>query len=76
MRRKQDLSLREVEGDQPLRLVALSDGVFATVLTLLVLDLKLPDLVQSVQAGPTHFMNELWPHIFSYFLTFLVAGTY
>lgn len=66
----------EVEGDKPLRLVSLSDGIFATALTLLALNLKLPDLAQSAQISAAHLMSELWPHIFSYFLTFLVAGTY
>jgi uncharacterized membrane protein len=55
----------------PSRLIALSDGLFATVLTLLVLDLR-PTGVQGVHA----FLKELGPHLFSYLLTFLVAGTY
>ena len=39
--RSRQLRLR-AEGDEPGRLLALSDGLFATVLTILVLDLKLP----------------------------------
>ena len=32
---------------EPLRLVALSDGLFATVLTLLALDLRVPETLSS-----------------------------
>jgi uncharacterized membrane protein len=64
----------QIEGDEPQRLLALSDGLFATVLTILVLDLKLPELAQS--AGSREIgqaLAELWPHLFSYVLTFTVT---
>ena len=38
-------------GNDLTRLLALSDGLFATVLTILVLDLKLPDLSQAASQG-------------------------
>ena len=61
---------------EPSRVVALSDGLFATVLTLLVLDLRLPDAL-SAQGGDLNvFISWLGPHLFSYLLTFLVAGLY
>ncbi len=60
----------------PLRLLALSDGVFATVLTLLVLDLRIPD-AHTVKGGDVQaFLRWFGPHFFSYLLTFLVGGTY
>lgn len=57
----------------PARLLALSDGLFATVLTLLVLDLRLPE---GIVADMATFTRWLGPHLFSYALTFLVAGSY
>jgi uncharacterized membrane protein len=66
----------DTKGGEPTRLLALSDGVFATVLTILVLDLKL-DLGQNpVTANIGHSIVMLWPHLFSYVLTFLVTGQY
>ena len=74
--RSRQLHLR-AEGDDPGRLLALSDGLFATVLTILVLDLKLPDISQLVSAGDVHrVISELGVHLFSYVLTFVVAGAF
>jgi len=58
------------------RLIALSDGLFATVLTLLVLDLRMP--AEGTSAGVTiaSYIHWLGPHFFSYAMTFLVAGTF
>ncbi len=57
------------------RLRALSDGLFATVLTILVLDLKLPDLSPLVSQGDIRrAFDELAIRLFSYVLTFIVAG--
>jgi uncharacterized membrane protein len=54
------------------RLEAFSDGVLAIVITLLILDIKVP-------AGATgHLGGELvrmWPHYTAYLLSFLVVGT-
>jgi uncharacterized membrane protein len=63
-------------GREPLRLVALSDGLFATVLTLLVLDLRVPEALTADSGNVTTFIRWLGPHLLSYLLTFLVAGTY
>ena len=54
------------------RLIGLSDGLFATVLTLLVLDLRIPDLLSSGDGNPNTFLKWIGPHLFSYLLTFLV----
>jgi uncharacterized membrane protein len=62
-------------GKEPVRLLTLSDGLFATVLTLLVLDLRIPDALNAA-GNMTAFLNWLGLHLFSYLLTFLVAGTY
>jgi uncharacterized membrane protein len=64
------------QGNKPHRLVALSDGLFATELTLLVLDLRLPDAINTISRDSNAFLTWLGPHLFGYLLTFLVAGTY
>ena len=61
---------------EPLRLLALSDGLFATVLTLLVLDLRIPDGLNAAGGGFDAFVRWLGPHLFSYLMTFFVAGNY
>ncbi len=63
-------------GKGPLRLIALSDSLFATVLTLLVLDLRIPEAFNSEGWNVAAFAKGLGPHLFSYLLTFSVAGTY
>ena len=61
---------------EPIRLVSLSDGLFATVLTLLVLDLRIPDALGGQSGDPTAFLRGIGPHLFSYLFTFFVAGIY
>jgi uncharacterized membrane protein len=63
-------------GKEPLRLIALSDGLFATVLTVLVLNLGIPQTLNAGSMNPMVFIKWLGPHLFSYLLTFFVAGTY
>ena len=74
MKKREQSSLMEDKGLD--RMVALSDGLFATVLTLLVLDLRLPDAISSQGTDVITFVKWLGPHLFSYLLTFLVAGIY
>src|ERR1700730_5311053 len=59
------------------RIEALSDGVFAIVLTLLVLEIKVPELPRQVAAPELwHALREPWFVFFSFVLTFLIAGAY
>jgi len=55
------------------RLIFFSDAVFAIVMTLLVLDIRVPDVAAREVPG---LVFELWPKIFSYVLSFLVVGLY
>src|SRR5512140_498479 len=73
-KREPKTSLRR--GKEPLRLLALSDGLFATVLTVLVLDLRIPDTLTVNTGNMAEYVKWLGPHLFSYLLTFLVTGTY
>jgi len=54
------------------RLEAFSDGVFAIVITLLVLDLKLP----AGQGGLGHRLWLIWPKMSAYAITFVIVGIY
>ena len=67
----------KIANKSPERLAALSDGVFAFALTLLVLDLRLPE------AGNIHSERELWhaltlltPSIVMYLMSFLTLGIF
>jgi uncharacterized membrane protein len=59
------------------RVEALADGVFAIVMTLLVLELKVPELPRNVaQAELLRGIRELLPIFFSYFITFMLAASF
>jgi uncharacterized membrane protein len=73
------------EGDEPAvaednslaRLLALSDGVFAIAITLLVLDLRVPDLPEGAdQAALLAALQEQLPNLVTYLLSFYVVGSY
>ena len=49
----------DTKGGEPTRLIALSDGIFATVLTILVLDLKLDLPPNAISADSTHSLVAL-----------------
>lgn len=54
---------------------ALTDGIFAIAMTLLVLELKVPDLPRSVNATELlHKIGEEGPSFFSFFISFLYCG--
>ena len=58
-----------------LRLDALTDGVFAVAMTLLVIDLKLPENFHPKDATELmHRLGELWNQAFVYVLSFYVLG--
>jgi uncharacterized membrane protein len=57
------------------RVTAFSDGVYAIAITLLVLDLRLPELPASLTAAElTAALVDLSPKVFAYVLSFLVIG--
>jgi uncharacterized membrane protein len=58
-----------------LRLDALTDGVFAVAMTLLVIDLKLPESFHPKDAAELlHRLGELWNQIVVYVVSFYVLG--
>ncbi len=52
------------------RLEAFSDGVIAIIITIMVLELKVPHSVELAA------LNELWPVLFCYVLSFIYVGIY
>ena len=58
------------EGLNPARLEAFSDGVIAVIITVLVLELKVP--AEDGLAG----LRSVWPTLFLYLLTFVQVGIY
>src|SRR4051794_10205042 len=65
------LSGRSVE-----RLLALADGVFAVAMTLLVLDLRLPDSDLNTNRALWDSLTDLAPQLAAYALTFTMLGTF
>ncbi|HEX79211.1 MAG TPA: DUF1211 domain-containing protein [Dehalococcoidia bacterium] len=61
----------------PKRLEALTDGVFAIVMTLLVLEISVPEIAQSSRHTelPQRLL-ELWPKLLSYFISFVILGIF
>jgi uncharacterized membrane protein len=57
------------------RMEALTDGIFAIAMTLLVLELRVPDLPKSVATGELlHKIGEETPAFFSFLVSFLYCG--
>jgi len=60
-----------------MRIEALSDGVFAIALTLLVLDIRIPDLPRSTPPRDLlHAMTAIGPSVVSFVITFVLGGTF
>ena len=58
----------------PQRLIALADGVFAIVMTLLVFQLTVPVATETDRLGSA--LAEMWPEFLIYVLSFLVLGLF
>jgi uncharacterized membrane protein len=55
----------------------LADGVFAIVMTLLVLELGVPIVTgESISSGLAHGLLEMWPEFLIYILSFMVLGVF
>jgi uncharacterized membrane protein len=58
------------------RIEGLTDGIFAIVMTLLVLELKVPELEHATNADIVAKLGTLGHQLFSFFLTFALAGLF
>ncbi len=54
------------------RLEAFSDGVFAIAITLLILEIRVPESTGLSNGGLTHDLLALWPSLLAFFLSFWV----
>ncbi len=64
-------------GASLVRLIAFSDGVFSIAMTLLVLNLRIPDLVGGNQSERLwEIIRDQWPELLSYAISFAVIGRY
>ena len=60
--------------NDPARVLALSDGVFAIIITLLVLEIHVPELTQGRTL--TQALAELRPSLVAFVISFVLAGMY
>ena len=59
------------------RVAALSDGIFAIAITLLVFALEVPDVSQPTSPGELReALDGMWPQFSAYFQTFLIVGAF
>ncbi|MBV8694966.1 MAG: DUF1211 domain-containing protein [Chloroflexi bacterium] len=59
------------------RIEAFSDGVFAVAITLLVLNLQVPQIAASLVSSELIFkLSDLWPKLVTYALSFVIVGIY
>ena len=70
-------SYNEITGQSLERLAALSDGIFAVAMTLLVLDLRVParEAIHS-QAQLWHTLADAAPQLISYLMSFMTLGIF
>ena len=59
----------------PARVMALTDGVFAIIMTLLVLDIQVPKLAAG-ESLKTAFLLDVWPNVVVFVISFVLTGLY
>jgi uncharacterized membrane protein len=63
------------DGISKARIVALTDGIFAIVMTILVLEIVVPHLSHSEASTLLlKYLIELWPVFLSYVTSFIILG--
>jgi len=74
MEKEDDKSKPTPMGSTVERVSALSDGVFAVAITLLVLSIAVPTISGTVtESKLAHGLAQLWPHFFAYVLGFIIS---
>lgn len=58
------------------RVILFSDAVFAIAITLLVIELKLPELSENSNRALSDSLLHTIPHLFSFFMSFFIIGIY
>ena len=59
----------------PGRVMALTDGILAIIMTLLVLEIHVPQL-SAGESLSTHFLLEVWPNVVVFVISFVLTGLY
>jgi len=59
----------------PGRVLALTDGIFAIIMTLLVLEIHVPQL-SAGESLSTVFLLEVWPNVVVFVISFVLTGLY
>ena len=70
------LSYNRIAGQSVERLAALSDGIFAVAMTLMVLDLRLPAAAIHGEHALWRALWELLPRLLTYLMSFLTLGIF
>lgn len=70
----ESLTPREQRRANPERVLAFTDGVFAIIITILVLELKVPDLSSGQSLGDS--LSEMRPTMVAFVISFLLVGMY
>jgi uncharacterized membrane protein len=65
-------AVRSEHAHDPSRVLALSDGVFAIIMTLLVLEVHVPELSQGQSL--TDALRQIWPSLTAFVISFILAG--
>jgi uncharacterized membrane protein len=65
------MNTQDIDGKEPSRTEAFSDGVFAIAITLLVLDLRVPQLEESASSVElAHALLKRWPSYLAFVTSF------
>ena len=72
--KNQDTQLNQTAGLTTTRIEALSDGVFAIAMTILVLDFLIPTNLNPEELIKN--LAHLWPHFIAYYLSFIALGIF
>ena len=65
-----------ISGLSKTRIEALTDGIFAIAITLMVFDIKVPAVTQMNQLNLRHELIQLWPRFLAYVISFVMLGVY
>ena len=58
------------------RIILFSDAVFAIAITLLVIELRLPEMKEISSSAMRESLVHMTPHFFSFFMSFFIIGIY
>jgi uncharacterized membrane protein len=70
----QGLTDREKRDQSPERMLFFSDGVFAIIITILVLEIKIPELGSDIPLSDS--LAEMRPSVVAFIVSFLIVGMY